>query len=283
MSCRACFQNNLITKFAVDNHTIDECRSCGFAQVRYIPEQDVLDDLYSAGYFDQGKYIDDYAERKEYERRNAYLKNSIDKGGRLLDYGCALGSFVFRCSESYESYGADLSREAISICRDTYPDLAERFFELDRFDTGCDNYFDVITMWDVIEHLNDPVGEIAKVRRLMAMDGKLIISTPNYASLWSKLFKARWAFMTPPEHLSFFTIDSIHKFLVLNGFQVEHVATKGKFTNLAFLLYKLNRKFHSNLLERVVSKAKKSILGKIPIYVFGGDILYVVARKKCDQ
>lgn len=280
MSCRACDSGNMRNEFSVDECIIDKCLDCGFAQVRDVPDDEVLDKIYSAEYFDKGKYIDDYADRMEYLRRRSLVDSAVEKkGAKLLDYGCALGAFVEKCNDSYLSFGTDGAGEALMMCRDRHPDLAHRFLDICTLDESYQGKFQGVTMWDVIEHLANPREHLDQIMRLLAPDGVLILSTPNYSSIWSKILKSRWAFMTPPEHLGFFSARSMRKFLTTNGFAIDQIYSKGKFTNFGFLLYKLNRKARLKFLGCIVELLKGSFVGRLPIYVPGGDILYVVARR----
>jgi SAM-dependent methyltransferase len=126
-----------------------------------------------------------------YDRRNPRWKTrpllrAIEQaapGGRLLDVGCAYGAFLCEASRSgrYELAGTDISEHAIDIATER---LAGRDVDLrvgGLFDSGHpDGSFDVLCMFDVIEHLPDLDAAFAQVRRLLRPDGLFAMSVPVY-------------------------------------------------------------------------------------------------------
>ncbi|HKO90570.1 MAG TPA: class I SAM-dependent methyltransferase, partial [Polyangiaceae bacterium] len=149
-TCRLCFSSDLRLHFAVRGSTLDRCRACGFVQVRDQPSSDDLEKLYGDGYFERGKYDQEFARRKETERRLGLLERArVPAGGRVLDAGCATGDFLAAASPRYEMWGLDVSAYATGLARAHNPGLAAHIFtgfiEQQTFEPRS---FDAIVMWD---------------------------------------------------------------------------------------------------------------------------------------
>ncbi|HEC35768.1 MAG TPA: class I SAM-dependent methyltransferase [Anaerolineae bacterium] len=147
-------------------------------------------------------------------------------GGRLLDVGCGTGNFLaqMRKRGGWEVYGLDINWEAI--------EYAQRRFHL-RVCSGVleeaqypSAFFDVVTLWNVLEHLHNPRQTLREVRRILHPDGILALSVPNGGSLDARLFGPYWIGLDPPRHLYTFTRKTLEQLLVQTGFrilQVRHV------------------------------------------------------------
>jgi SAM-dependent methyltransferase len=137
--------------------------------------------------------------------------------GRLLDVGCATGTFLRGAPQNraWELYGVEISEYAGRIARDRYR-LNVKVGTLEQA-AYRDDYFDVITMWDVLEHLHDPASSLAEIRRILKRDGILVARVPNAASRDARLFGRFWVGWEPPRHLYGFTPKTLGAFLSQAG------------------------------------------------------------------
>lgn len=276
--CILCKATTVKTVFDVNMCHIIRCTNCKLVQVSNPPSRDEIAKIYSSDYFDKGKYCDDFAANMETNRRLNLLKSlRLKSDAKILDYGCATGDFVKSLSGMYEAWGCDISESAINIARKNNPSLANRFFLINEA-TLFLKKFDVIVLWDVLEHLSDPLSAMQVIVNMLKPNGALIISTPNIATVTAKLMKSRWAFMTPPEHLAFFSPKSLDYLFHMIGVTRCSLKNKGKWVNFAFLLYKLKRKFPKILPAKLLSFIQRSALKKICIYVPTCDIMYASAK-----
>ena len=121
--------------------------------------------------------------------------------GRLLDFGAGDGGFArLMAKRGYEVVGldptsiaADARGKNLTLYRAPFEKLARRL-----------GSFDIITLWQVLEHLADPVATLRRLRKHLAPGGVLIVSVPNFASLQGALFRGRWFHLDPPKHLLHF-------------------------------------------------------------------------------
>lgn len=87
-----------------------------------------------------------------------------------------------------------------------------------------DGQFDVVTMWEVLEHLQDPQACLSAIYSTMSPGGILGLSTPNFASLTRLLVGKEWWVIGPTEHIYYFTPVTLRKILEQTGFQVLEIA-----------------------------------------------------------
>jgi SAM-dependent methyltransferase len=157
------------------------------------------------------------------------------KDGCLLDIGCASGVFLnyVRSNTQWQVEGEEINPIASAYARD--------HFGLNVF-TGTleeaaypDARFDAITMWDVLEHIHDPLASLGEVFRILKPGGHLIIRVPNGISWDARLFGPYWAGLEPPRHLFIFTLQSLTKLVSRTGLiKIMHTTNGGSYTT--FLL-----------------------------------------------
>jgi SAM-dependent methyltransferase len=157
-----------------------------------------------------------------YKRRRAVTR--CLKKGRLLEVGCANGAFLnaMRESGSWDVYGVDISEHAIRYARDQLGlNVFHGQLEEARFPG---NFFDVVVLWDVLEHLPNPKAALLEIRRVLAADGWLIFRVPNLDSLDARLFGPCWAGLDAPRHFFVFSEATLKQLLEASGFTLQRTA-----------------------------------------------------------
>ncbi len=145
------------------------------------------------------------------------------RGGRLLDVGCASGNFLIamRQHPGWALQGVEISPYAAALAREQGLDVFTGTLE----EAGHpDEHFDAVTLWDVFEHLHDPVGTLAEIRRIMKPGGVLVMRVPNADSWDAHLFGRYWAGYEPPRHTYVFGIRTLRRILQEGGFQILDLA-----------------------------------------------------------
>jgi SAM-dependent methyltransferase len=151
--------------------------------------------------------------------------------GRLLEVGCASGSFLAAMRErGWKAEGIEFSPVASAAAREAGFDVHTGAVESAPLP---DERFDLIAGWMVLEHLHDPLAALAKLRRAIRPDGWLALSVPNAASVDFRLFKDAGYAVQLPAHLFHFTPASLALVLERGGWKVDRLRHQRSLANLA--------------------------------------------------
>jgi 2-polyprenyl-3-methyl-5-hydroxy-6-metoxy-1,4-benzoquinol methylase len=132
-------------------------------------------------------YKDNSSHWDQYFNKKMEMLEKISTGRRLLDIGCGPGYFVsVACNMGWDAYGLDSSRDDIEFGRQELK-LGERLMSGDIDQLDATKPFDVVTLFSVIEHIDDPYQFILKIKKYLKQDGVLLIKTPNQSSLITKI------------------------------------------------------------------------------------------------
>lgn len=247
------------------------------------PTKSELMEIYSGDYFLRGGKYEGLGQTEIVNpgRQNDLAKlefvSHYKAGGRLLDIGCAFGEFLKLAQEKgYNVSGVEVSEPAAEYAKET---LGLEVFncELASANLGSKEY-DIITMWDVIEHLDDPGATLSEVSRLLRPGGMVIISTGDSSSKWARLTGRYWHLLTPPQHLFFFNPVSLTKVLEMNGLFEREIVYMGKKAALNFILFKARESF-GPIVWPLALLVKVTGLEKHQITVNLRDIMTCVAEK----
>jgi 2-polyprenyl-3-methyl-5-hydroxy-6-metoxy-1,4-benzoquinol methylase len=199
--------------------------------------------------------------------------------GRLLDVGCALGFFVeLACRHGFDAYGFDPSSYAVQEAR--------RLVGESKIKEGTifsvvypEKSFDVITLFDVFEHLEDPGKDIEKLSKFLKDDGIIVIATGDTASVMARVLKRRWTFYIPPQHLFFFNKKTIttllhkHKLTPVEWFRI------GKWLSLRYVLHLARTTGESNLANSIYRWVTKWRMEQVPLYLPVRDNMVAIVKK----
>jgi 2-polyprenyl-3-methyl-5-hydroxy-6-metoxy-1,4-benzoquinol methylase len=143
---------------------------------------------------------------------------------KILDIGCGNGDFLCTAQEAgYEGFGIDISQAAVTLCkqRGLQAEVME-FANLDIWEGHCDR-FDLITMWDVIEHVPDPHTLVRQAVQRLKPGGYLLIKTPRVSALTFQFVKAfPWlagTLLSAPDHIQFFNRHAFSSLLHSHGLE----------------------------------------------------------------
>jgi 2-polyprenyl-3-methyl-5-hydroxy-6-metoxy-1,4-benzoquinol methylase len=244
-------------------YTIVRCSDCELVFVKEIPTAAELSDIYSEGYYkgrDQTGYGDyeeklekpsymrmmfrrlqvllerpgklamlEYAVRRrtfkgENKSKDMRLINKcVGTRGRLLDVGCAMGSFLASAKadgwdvEGVEisNYGSQHARETLSV--NVFTGSLREAIKAGQIQAGS---FDVVTLWDALEHLTDPASVFDDVNYALKDSGWFFFSTVNIDSLLARREGKGWHFFRPPKHLYYYSEKTLKQYLNKYGFTV---------------------------------------------------------------
>lgn len=268
LECKICGSYN----FRPRNYPLIECKDCGLVFVSD-PEKIDPETYYNKEYYfkwekDMEKNLNKrkFAARKKQE---IFFKNTKDiKFGRekILDVGCSLGEFVKEMDRFFDKVrGIEISSFAVDFAKNR--DVPISYGTLPRNDFQY-NSFDVITLWEVIEHLSNPLEDLKSAYKLLKHGGILYITTPNYNSLNRKILGEKWSLFLPSEHLFYFTPKTLKHLLEVCGFKViETLPSNRDFKYPMFSLYPILKHFLKKedepLIQKIKDKGKLTLKEKI--------------------
>ncbi|MAF50483.1 MAG: hypothetical protein CMH64_00155 [Nanoarchaeota archaeon] len=249
---------------------IVKCAKCGLMYVN--PQEDDIEGLY-------GETEDELYELSKDGRKATFERDIKEieltkKRGKLLDIGCSTGIFLEIAKErEWDVYGVELSKWGYEKAKKRISNVYNKTLDKIKFE---DNSFDVVTMWDLIEHLTDPNKELKEINRILKNDGNLILTTPNINGFFSRLTKKNWWAMVRM-HLFYFSPKTITKLLEKNGFNVIKIKS---YSRTIILKYAIEWFKPYKGAYKLLSMITKSKIGDLKFKIDTGDTMVVYAKKK---
>ncbi|MFX1592156.1 MAG: class I SAM-dependent methyltransferase [Promethearchaeota archaeon] len=152
-----------------------------------------------------------------YKKQLKEISRIVKEKGKLIDIGCSIGMFLSTAASfGFEPYGYDKNDINLRKAEKFFAIniLSDNFLEIKKYK----NLFDVATMWDVLEHLKDPVEYLSKLISIVKPGGLLVVQCPNMESYEFLKFGNKWNWLTPGDHLQFFTPITLIKVVAAAGF-----------------------------------------------------------------
>lgn len=175
--------------------------------------------------------------RNIFQKRFNLISSYHPRGGTVLDIGCSNGVFLDLFAGS-ETWGVEPSGSG-DIAKKKGHKILKIAFEKANLP---ENYFDLIILNHVVEHMEDPRLVLKKIKPLLKTAGIVFIDVPNFGSLSSKILGKKWPYLLPEEHKSQFTKESLTKLLIENGFIILHWESRSGIFEYANPLKELGRK-----------------------------------------
>lgn len=242
--CPACDRTTeQVPRFRRNGCDILQCRDCGLGRT----ETSGFDPAtYYTGEYFSGGHSDGYADylgaepvlRREFARSVDFIRR-YRSGGKLLELGCAYGFFLQEAERYFEVTGIELAAEAADHGRRAGLRILSGM--ADAANLRRIGHVDVIVLFDVIEHLPDPRETLALCCQHLNPGGIIVITTGDFGSVVAKLAGAKWRLMTPPQHLWFFTPESMRGMSASLGLAVEHVDHPWKIVPASLIMFQLRR------------------------------------------
>lgn len=294
VDCGLCGSGARTLRFEDGPFAVVECADCQMVYVTpRLCDASLIDHVYNESYWSSAAakvhgYTDYRADAELYKRTYAKrvrilerhfpgLLNAQGEPLRVLDVGCAAGYFLsvmkargarvtglepsdaIRCHAA-EELGAENVHGALLAVDDT-------------FEPGS---FDLVTFWDVIEHIPDPRAALVRARELLAPGGKLLVETQNVDSRAAKWLGKKWQHYKHAEHIYHFTPATLGRTLGEAGFRVLENTPRlgGKYVSLDFVTERAGR-VHP-VFSALLSPLR--LFGRAAVYINLMDEMIVVAE-----
>ncbi len=284
LPCPACASLNTRFWFTKNNCKVRRCVACQLIFIAPLPDQ--FNALYSADYFTgatQGFGYVDYEQTKQAE--NVTLQIYLDKieakhpnKGSILDIGAATGSFLTIAKQrGWQVAGVEISDYAAAAARGR--GLAVQTGTLDNA-VFAPHSFDVITLWDVFEHLPDPNLTLLKITKLLKPGGIVVMNMPNAGSAVAKILGRFWPLIIPPEHIRLFNPKNLSMILNKHDFTVIEIGNIGKKFQPAYIFQIMYTIRHQAIWRKISNYLQKSRLNRLSIPLNLRDNMFIMARQE---
>lgn len=250
------------------------CRQCGltYADPRLTPEKTLVS--YQA--VEDPLYIQEEDGRSlTFTRHIGDLERIKRPPGRLLDVGAYSGVFVdVAKSRGWDSVGLEPSHWAVEQARAKGLSMIEGTLATSSLP---DASFDVVTMWDVIEHMCDPLAEVRIAQRLLRPRGLLVIHTMDIDSVFARIMGKRWPWLMEM-HIYFFSQRTLAKLVKKAGFRVISSRVRGRYLRMGYLATRIGG--ISRPLGRIAATLCRVMgMEKLAVPVNFGDLITLYAEK----
>jgi len=196
-----------------------QCQKCGFV---FMAEVRQVKDYY------QHKISREFDSTKQNSRfrncqdRLKIFKKFINPNMDILDVGCNEGSFLKVAQDfGYKILGLEPNDRLLNYAKSCNLPVIQGTIE----DFKTEKNFDVITLFNVLEHLKEPTATIRKIDSLLSPGGYLVLELPNIDSYLAKKLKENWEMITI-EHLFYFSPKTIKIFLADKGFLIKKISIR---------------------------------------------------------
>ena len=227
--CNLCNSNSTELLIVKNSFNIVRCSKCDLVYVNPRLTKEELKEIYS---FSKNYYLDlsqnSIRQKEEIKKFRGYIKivEKNKKSGRILEIGCALGLFLKVAQEkNWEVYGVEFSNDLAQFAREKFGlNIVTGEFEETEFPS---DFLDVAVLWDVLEHMLNPLSTLKRIRKILRKDGYLFLTMPNINGfvpqttyhLFGKTLGI-WEHPSPPLHVYDLSDNTIKKMLNLADFEV---------------------------------------------------------------
>ena len=310
--CDLCGSSDFILKFTAQSSEFKEtfrlvgCQKCGVGYLNPRPTKSEIGKYYPEENYYAYQDLDDrswnnfrqkvknfilesqpgYANHQSFLRsiiwfffqRNLMIQVPYVQGGRILDVGCGNGFYLKWLKEhGWETYGVEISEKACQVAQKNCLKVFNGELLEAKFPS---NYFDVVVINQVLEHVYSPNKYVREARRILKPNGLFIVCVPNLGSFEEQTFRENWYALDVPRHLYFFEIVTLKVLLEKNGFEIERVLSKSfglSWVGIRQSLQNLlaNQHYSSSNLARLGVKLKH-----LAIYSLVRPLAYCLAEDK---
>jgi 2-polyprenyl-3-methyl-5-hydroxy-6-metoxy-1,4-benzoquinol methylase len=258
---------------------IVQCSQCGMIYTNPRPRRDAIKHNYEI--VEDPVYLRERSAREiTFEKHLKSLESFSGPGdGRqLLDVGAYLGVFIEVAQQAgWDATGLEPSLWAVDYASERGLQMVRGTLEEANFSTDS---FDAVTMWDVIEHLGNPLEELCHSYRILKPGGWIAVHTMDIDSVMAKIMRGRWPWLMEM-HIYYFSRVTLAQMLEQAGFRVAKVRPEGRYLRLQYLTTRLRP--YSDALANVVDAVGRTTgLNRVPIPVNFGDLITAYAQKPED-
>jgi SAM-dependent methyltransferase len=261
------------------------CPTCSLVYYPHLPDPQELRNMYDSPYFFGEEYSDYVKDKKVLQRSFRLRLRTLERfaGDRrtLLEIGSAFGFFLELASRRFSVFGIDITEAGCRHAREQLrlPVTCADFLSLD----VPSDYYDIVCLWDTLEHLAQPDLYVEKISRIIRPAGLICITTGDVESHLARFRRGRWRLIHPPTHLYYFSRPTLQRLLAKYGFEIIYAHHAGFYRSLEQMLYGLLWVNKGERLRNLYSALRAFPLVRIPLYLNLHDILFVIAIRTKER
>jgi 2-polyprenyl-3-methyl-5-hydroxy-6-metoxy-1,4-benzoquinol methylase len=280
--CIVCPEKTAPFWFKKNDCDLYRCGECGLILTHPIPSQ--LEDIYQSDYFkgaSTGFGYSDYEAIKEINNETflkflGHIEVQRPEKGKILDVGAATGTFLETArTRGWEVEGIEISDYAAEVGNKKGLNIHQGTLHSVALVNGS---YDAITLWDVFEHIHNPIESLEKIKSLLKPGGLLVMNLPDAGSFYARMTGKWWPLIVPPEHLYLYTQKSLRKLFAQMGMETIKTARVGKRFNPSYILQVLYTVRYQKIWETLANLVKKTPLDRLKIPLPLRDNLFIIAR-----
>jgi SAM-dependent methyltransferase len=263
---------------------LDQCHSCGFITFHDFDAVELLD-IYADDYFTGSEYPDYLGQqdalRRSMQRHLKQISRYHPKRDSLLEVGCAYGLFLDEAKAYFKNIaGVDICENPVSYARKELGLNAQCRDFLD-IDFGAQR-FDVVCLWDTVEHLSAPEAYLEKTAGLLNEAGMLFLTTGDIGSFNARLRGKNWRQIHPPSHLQYFSRRTMTHLLDRLGYEVIGIETASYYHTIFNVLASLRMRGGTggSIASTTLALLGERFARRLGLWINLGDIMFVAARLK---
>ena len=215
-----------------EKFSVVECNKCSFTFIPpYFRKQISYENYKDENVANAVRNGNNFVKIERHKLRYNLIKK-YKSSGSLFDLGAGWGHFMLTGQMlGYDVYGIEISEQPYLYSKN---DLKLPVDHIDFFDMKEDKKYDIVTMWDVLEHIDKADDVIAKCARITSKDGYIVIQVPQIDSYFAKKHKDSWKMMGL-DHVNYFGKKTITQLLKKHGYEVKTI--KSSFEIKLFIMY----------------------------------------------
>ena len=220
--CLICDSGSLVDLVGYEKDYLVRCKNCSFVFSKAVATYEDL----------QTEYLSTYTRSDDISpitlSRYPGLLDHFEKyraNNNIIDVGAGNGHFIKAAKDrGWNVFGTEFDERAVKICEDKGIIMHSGKLDVNNYKPG---FFDVITSFEVIEHINNPQEEIASFNKILRVGGVTYITTPNVNSISRYFLKGKWTVFNYPEHLSYYSPGTLNRVFTQSGFKNVSLNTTG--------------------------------------------------------
>lgn len=274
--------------------TVVECSDCGFVYLNPRPSESEMKKYYPEEYYSFQRWTEEVGFLRAFYRRMKWKSLSrinlmrfsgvppFVENGKILDVGCGSGEVLSIMKKvGWETYGVERDERAAKYARSKGLNVLNQDLRSIRFP---DDYFDIVRMRSVLEHLHQVSLILAEVHRILKKQGRLFLIVPNIDSFEFKIFKSKWYPLDIPRHIYHFSPKSLTALLEKSRFKVGKIRYVGGgvflLGSLDYLRHHRKGKHGTHLADKYFLRIPAFLLVEIWLNILKtGNLLEIRAHK----